>query len=90
MPFNPKPQPVYSEEERITYEEVPKGTLMRVFRVIDITDGVEKVRIENKEILWDKSKEDIYADIDKQKTALNNQAIEDVAKLTSIQAELTK
>lgn len=85
-PFQPKPQPVYSEEERITYEEVPAGTLMRVVRVVDIVDGVETVRFENKDILWGKTKADIVAEVDAERSAKTAE----VAKLDAIKSELNK
>lgn len=100
-PFQPKTIMVNQvDEERITIEPVPAGTLMRVFRQVqidtirDVQTNVEttteRILSERYEVIWGKSKEEISSEIETQKIALQTQTTTEINKLTELQVELAK
>lgn len=88
------------DEERITIEPVPAGTLMRVFRQVqidtirDVKTNVEttteRILSERQEVLWGKTKQDIVAELDTQKATIEAEKTAEVAKIEALQVELAK
>jgi len=89
-PFKPKPQPVETQEEVESIEVVPANTLMRVLKRVTTIDGVVSEEILTRDVLWNKTKEDVVAEIDSRKALVEAEKTAEIAKLEAQKIELNK
>jgi len=89
-PFKPKPQPVETQEEVESIEVVPADTLMRVLKRVTTIDGVVSEEILTRDVLWNKTKEDVVAELDSRKALVEAEKTAEIAKLEAQKVELNK